>query len=41
MENVIIAIYDKELSKTGNYNSLVGLDVLERSTNELVGNAKI
>ena len=41
LENVIIAIYDKELSKTGSYNSLVGLDILERSTNELIGNAKI
>ena len=29
LENVIIGIYDKKLSKKNNYNALLGLDILE------------
>jgi sigma-E processing peptidase SpoIIGA len=41
--NAIIGIYDKKLSKQGEYHALLGLDVLERSeiNHEPVGNFKI
>ncbi len=40
--NIIIGIYNQELSKNKNYTALIGLDILERSEqDELVGNIKI
>lgn len=31
LDNIIIGIYDKKLSKKNNYNALLGLEILERS----------
>ena len=31
IENVIIGIYNKKLSKKNKYNALIGLDIIERS----------
>ncbi|MFR5190368.1 MAG: sigma-E processing peptidase SpoIIGA [Clostridia bacterium] len=39
IENVIIGIYDKTLSKKNQYHALLGLDILERSEeNEFITN---
>lgn len=34
IKNVVMAIYEKKLSKTGNYAALVGLDLIERGTRD-------
>lgn len=42
MEQIIVGIYDKYLTKTGAYTGLIGLDVLERcEENEHFANIKI
>ena len=40
IKDVIIGMYNKSLTKNGMYNALIGLDILEGGTNELVRNAK-
>lgn len=38
---IIVAIYDKYISKTGAYTGLIGLDIIERCEgNEYFANAK-
>lgn len=41
IENVVLGIYDKKISKDNKYNALIGLEILERSerTNEFVTNS--
>ncbi|MCI9016026.1 MAG: sigma-E processing peptidase SpoIIGA [Clostridia bacterium] len=42
IKNVIIGIYDKYLTKTGDYTGLIGLDILERTEkNEAFANIKM
>ncbi len=41
LEQIIVGIYDKYISKTGAYTGLVGLDIIERCEgNEYFANAK-
>ena len=42
-ENVIIGLYDKKLSKTGKYTSLIGISLIEgrKTGNEHIGYVKI
>ena len=40
INNVVVGIYDKPLTKNGKYNALIGLDILEGGTNELIREAK-
>lgn len=42
ISKIIVGIYDKNLSKTGGYTGLIGLDILERcEKNECFGNIEI
>lgn len=42
LNQIIIGIYDKYLSKTGSYTGLVGLDIIERcDENEYFANVKV
>ena len=40
-KGVILGIYDKSLSKNNLYNALIGLELLERSTNEYIRDVKV
>lgn len=41
LNQIIVGIYDKYISKTGSYTGLVGLDIIERCEgNEYFANAK-
>lgn len=40
IKNLIIGMYNSKLTKNGRYNALIGLDILEGGTNELIANAK-
>ena len=41
INDVIIGIYEKSLTKSGNYTALIGLDILERSDeNKYIANIK-
>ena len=40
-EKVMIGLYPKELTKNGAYHALIGLELLERSTNEYIANVKV
>lgn len=42
LNQIIIGIYDKYLTKNGAYTGLIGLDILERcDENEYFGNIKV
>lgn len=42
LNQIIVGIYDKFLSKTGSYTGLVGLDIIERCEgNEYFANVKV
>lgn len=40
IKNVIIGMYNSKLTKNGMYNALIGLDILEGGTNELIADVK-
>lgn len=40
-KDVVLGIYDKPLSKNNTYNALIGLELLERGTNEYIADAKV